>query len=178
MTSNSSRGPGEAMVTASRHGGGGTWRVPAFMLDAGIGSLMLAIGLWFWFGAAWIQSRSRGLMSPIEFPRAISAMLVLCAVLLIARSLIPGRLFSARLAKASALILVERPWFVLAAMGMSVLYPLLMANVGYYLATALWLPPFFWIAGYRRPVGIALATAGFLVFTSVIFQHVLGTPMP
>lgn len=173
MTGDPSRGAGEAEVTASVHGGREAFRLPAFVLDAGIGAVMLAIGLWFWFGAGWIQSQSRGLMSPIAFPRAISAMLVLCAVLLIARSLAPGRL-----AKASALVSVERPWFVLAAMGMTILYPLLMASLGYYLATALWLPPFFWIAGYRKPVGVALATAGFLVFTRVIFQHVLGTPMP
>lgn len=173
MTGEPSGGAGEAGAGARAHARGGGLRLPAFLLDAGIGAVMLAIALWFWFGSAAIQSQSRGLMSPIAFPRAISAMLVLCAVLLLARSLVPGRL-----AEASALVSVERPWFVLAAMGMTILYPLLMASLGYYLATALWLPPFFWIAGYRKPVGVALATAGFLVFTRVIFQHVLGTPMP
>lgn len=146
--------------------------LPAFVLDAGIGAVMLGVALWFWLEAATIQSQSRGLMSPVAFPKAISAMLGLCAVLMIARSLAP----SSRAAAGE--LSIERPWFVLAAMGMTILYPLLINGLGYYLATGIWLPPFLWIAGYRRPVGIALATLGFLVFTRVVFQQILGTPMP
>lgn len=148
-------------------------RIAAPLLDAGIGGLMLVIALWFWVKAAAIQSHSRGLMGPLAFPKGISALLAVCALLLIGRSLIPSRA-----AVAGALVTIERPWFVLAAMGMTIGYPLLIGALGYYLATGLWLPPFLWIAGYRKPVGMALATLGFLIFTRIIFQHVLGTPMP
>lgn len=147
-------------------------RLPAFLLDAGIGVMMLAVALWFWLEAAAIQSRSRGLMSPVAFPKAISAMLGLCAVLMIVRGLAPSR------REAAGEVVVQRPWFVVAAMGMTIVYPLLIDRLGYYLATGLWLPPFLWIAGYRKPIGIALATLGFLVFTRVVFQQILGTPMP
>lgn len=149
------------------------FRIPAFMLDSGIGVVMFAMALWFWLEAAAIQSHSRSLMGPVAFPKAISALLALCALLMIGRSLIPSRL-----AAAAASVSVERPWFVLAAMGMTIAYPLLIGSLGYYLATGLWLPPFLWIAGYRQPLGMAFATLGFLIFTRVIFQHVLGTPMP
>lgn len=148
-------------------------RVPARVLDASIGAVMLAIALWFWLEAAAIQSHSRSLMGPVAFPKAISALLALCALLMIGRSLAPSRL-----AAAAAAVSVERPWFVLAAMGMTIAYPLLIGALGYYLATALWLPPFLWISGYRQPFGMVFGTLGFLIFTRVIFQHVLGTPMP
>ncbi len=172
MTGEASPATGEAAGAASPVARGGVLRLPAFALDAAVGAVMLGIALWFWLEAAAIESRSRGLMSPLAFPKGISAMLALCAVLMIGRSLVPA-------ARAgSATVAVERPWFVLAAMGMAILYPLLLGWLGYYLATGLWLPPFLWIAGYRRPVGLAVATLGFLVFTRVIFQQVLGTPMP
>jgi hypothetical protein len=148
-------------------------RLRATLLEAGIGGLMFAIALWFWFGADAIQSDSRGLMSPVAFPEAISVLLALCAVLMIVRGLAP-----LRHAQTANYITVERPWFVLVAMGMTVIYPLLMGAFGYYLATALWLPPFLWVAGYRKPLGLAGATVGFLIFTRVIFQQLLGTPMP
>lgn len=160
-----------AEATPTTGAGAGLLRLPAFVLDAGIGAVMLGIALWFWLAAASIESQSRGLMSPLAFPKGISAMLGLCAVLMIVRSLMPA-------ARTPGIVAVERPWFVFAAMGMAILYPLLISWLGYYLATGVWLPPFLWIAGYRRPVGIALGTLGFLVFTRVVFQQVLGTPMP
>lgn len=162
-----------AEATSSARAPARILRVPAFALDAGVGTVMFVIALWFWVEAAAIQSHSRGLMGPVAFPKGISAMLGLCALLLIGRSCLPSRA-----AAAAATVSMERPWFVLAAMGMTIAYPLLIGSLGYYLATGLWLPPFLWITGYRKPVGMALATLGFLVFTRVIFQHVLQTPMP
>ena len=73
---------------------------------------------------------------------------------------------------------IRHPAAVLLAVVLVAAYPTLLAYLQYYLATALWLPPFLWLAGMRRSLGIVLTTAGFLLFTKVLFQMALGTPLP
>ena len=73
---------------------------------------------------------------------------------------------------------MPRPLAVLAAILLICGYPALISAVGYYLATAIWMVPFLLLAGMRRPVGIVASVAGFLLFTKVLFQMVLGTPLP
>lgn len=138
-----------------------------------IGVILIAMTAWLWIGAGEIDSRSTGLMGPTSFPHGIAVLLGGTSLILVARAALtlgtgPRRSF----------VTVLRPSAVVSAIAMSVIYPLLVGSVGYYIATALWLPPFLWIAGYRRPLGVLACSAGFLVFTWIVFQHVLGTPMP
>jgi hypothetical protein len=58
------------------------------------------------------------------------------------------------------------------------LFPLLMSSLGYYLATAAWLPLLLFVAGYRKPIGILVYTAGFLAFVKLGFDMILRTPLP
>lgn len=148
-------------------------RLSAPVLDIVIGAILVAMAVWLWIQVGAIDSRSTGLMGPTSFPHAIAVLLGGSALILMlraARALGPGR--------RASFVTVRRPSAVVCAIAMSVIYPLLVGALGYYIATALWLPPLLWIAGYRRPLGVLACSAGFLVFTWVVFQHVLGTPMP
>ncbi len=148
-------------------------RLSAKLLEIALGLLLLVLAIVFWFGAGAIDTHARGLMSARAFPRGIALLLGFSALALTARAALRMRTHGPGL-----LVKVERPAAVGAAMAMAVLYPVLIDAFGYYIATGLWLPPLLWIAGYRRPLGVLACSAGFLVFTRIIFQHVLGTPMP
>ena len=78
----------------------------------------------------------------------------------------------------AAAIRIQRPFAVAGAVVLVAIYPVLIAYLGYYAATAIWMVPFLFLAGMRNPVGIVAGTAGFLLFTKVLFQMVLGTPLP
>lgn len=140
--------------------------------DILVGTVMIAIAAWFWFGAAAIRSSARGLMGPLAFPRGVALLLAGCSLAMVLRAL------RRRHTAADHVQEVERHGFVAAAIGMTIIYPLLISWLGYYISTGLWLPPFLWIAGYRNPLGMLLCSLGFLLFTRVVFQVLLGTPMP
>ena len=145
--------------------------LPAPLLNAIGGLLLLAFAIWLWFGAAAIDGAGQGLVGPDGFPRIVAVLLAVSSVLLV--------LQSARVAKGRvAAIRVQRPAAVAGAIVLVVIYPVLIAYLGYYAATAIWMLPFLFLAGMRNPVRIVAGTAGFLLFTKVLFQMVLGTPLP
>jgi hypothetical protein len=77
-----------------------------------------------------------------------------------------------------AITVTERPGSVIAGMGLVILFPVLMTTLGYYIGSALWMPAFFVVAGYRKPLGIVVLTAGFLTFATVAFEMTLGVRLP
>jgi putative tricarboxylic transport membrane protein len=155
-------------------GGGAALSIPSVVLETAVGIFMLAVASWFWFDSYSIETRAPSSLSgPVAFPRGVAAMLAVCSVLFAWRS-VAARLRTGQ----SRAIPVERPLPVLVSMVLVVLYPLLLEWLGYYVATGVWLPVLLWVSGYRRPIGIALVSAGFLAFTKVVFQQMLGTPLP
>lgn len=164
---------------SGHEGGKAAWRgraltIPSVVLDSAIGVSMLAVALWFWLGASSIQTRSPfSLVGPAAFPRAISVLLAVCSLLFVGRS-VASRLRTG----ISTKVAIDRPVHVFAAMALVAAYPLLIDALGYYIATGLWLPVFLWVSGYKRPLGIVLVSIGFLVFTKIVFDKLLGTPLP
>ena len=164
-------GKGEAAAPSR---GGRVLAIPSVVLETAVGIFMLAVASWFWFESYSIETRAPGSLSgPVAFPRGVAAMLAVCSVLLVWRS-VAARMRTGQ----SRIVPVGRPLPVLASMVLVVVYPLLLEWLGYYVATGVWLPVFLWVSGYRRPVGLALVSLGFLVFTKVVFQQALGTPLP
>ena len=147
-------------------------RVAAPLLDSVIGLLMAGVALALWLGAAAFDRGTNPVDGPGTFPHAISLLLGATSLLLLGRSL------PRCLRGGSAAVVMRRPSAVFTAMGLVIAYPLLIQRLGYYSATAVWLPLLLWTAGYRKPLGVVLATLGFLAFSRVVFQHLLGTPMP
>ena len=146
--------------------------LPTPALEAAFGLVFLGVALWLWFGSYAIQGSSKGAMGPAGFPRGIALLLGLSAVLLTSRGV------RGVLAGATQRVSFGRPLPVLAAIVLVALYPLLLDWIGYYPLTALWLPALLYAAGYRRLIGVIGYTAGFLIFTRIVFQSILAVPMP
>jgi hypothetical protein len=53
-----------------------------------------------------------------------------------------------------------------------------MTTLSYYIGSALWMPAFFVVAGYRKPLGIVVLTVGFLAFAKVAFEMTLERRHP
>jgi putative tricarboxylic transport membrane protein len=68
-----------------------------------------------------------------------------------------------------------RFWSLLILM---VLYAVGLEPLGFYLASALFLPLTMVVLGGRRPWSILLATAGVLLFVYLVFALILGVPLP
>jgi hypothetical protein len=59
-----------------------------------------------------------------------------------------------------------------------IVYPLLLSHLGFYLATGPWLLVLLFVTGNRKPLPMVLCAAGFLIFTKVIFDMLIGIPLP
>jgi hypothetical protein len=149
-------------------------RISAAKSDVVAGAAFFALAAWLWHGAGDIEVVSSGGVGPAFFPRAVAILLALGSLLLMVQGLVP-RLFGLR---PDDTIQVQRPGSVLAAIVIVIGYAALLRPLTYYPATALLLPCMLWAAGLRRPVAIAACTIGFLVFTKILFETVLGTPLP
>ena len=112
-------------------------------------------------------------VGPATFPMGIAIGLAICAALLAGRGVL------AMTGKAENLpLVIGRPLWVVFGMGLVAAFPMLMTTAGYYISTAIWLPAFLLVAGYRNPIGIGLVTLGFLAFAKVAFEIILGVRLP
>ena len=144
------------------------------VIDLAVGLCLALLALAFWLGAAQFAETDVTGIGPATFPRAIALLFGLATIILIARAVAGLR----GLAPIGTVIF-ERPGYVIAGIVSVALFPvLLLTTLGYYIATALWMPAMFLIAGYRKPLGIVLYTVGFLVFTKVAFEMILGVRLP
>jgi len=161
----------------SEHGEGGpsfpVLRLPGSIVEIAAGVLFCCVAAMLWVGAHYISARTRGLMGPVAFPKGVAILLGGCSLVMIARAAL--RL---RSRGRDAAITFERPNSVFAAMALVIVYPLLIEKFGYYPATGVWLLPFLWSAGCRNPLVMLCCSVGFLIFTKIVFEMVLGTPMP
>lgn len=109
-------------------------------------------------------------MGPAAFPEGVALLLGGCSLFMIGRAAAHWH--------APERVRVERPGSVLAAMMLVVSYPVLIEHLGFYPATGLWLVPLLWVAGCRSMPVIGGCAIGFLVFTKLVFEMLLGTPLP
>jgi hypothetical protein len=149
-------------------------RISAAKSDVAAGAALFGLAAWLWHGAADIDVASSNGVGPAFFPRAVAILLAGGSLLLVLQGLAP-RLFGIRSDKT---IQVQRPGNVLAAIVIVIVYASLLRPLTYYPATALLLPCMLWAAGLRRPVAIVACTIGFLAFTKILFETLLGTPLP
>ena len=148
-------------------------KVSALVADALVALFMLAFAMALWVGVGAFAPGPWRAQGAGAFPRSIALLLGMCSLLLLGRTLLAWRG-----PKQPGSVAFRRPHAVVAAMLLAVAYPPLIDGLGYYLATAVWLPVLLWVAGYRKPKGVVLASIGFLVFSRIVFQQLLGTPMP
>ncbi len=147
-------------------------RLPGPLMNAIGGLLLLALAVWLWIGASDIDGTGTGMMTPDGFPRLVAVLLGLSSLLLVLQSC------RAALTGGMPAAVVPRHLPVVGAIVLIAVYPAMIVHLGFYLATAVWMAPFLLLAGMRSPVGIGASIVGFLLFTKVLFDMVLGTPMP
>jgi hypothetical protein len=143
------------------------------VVDLVVGFALVVLAAAFWFGAAEFDEVDTTGISAATFPRGIAVLLGVAAAMLVARAFtaLSGRL-------PTGITVTQRPGHVVAGMGLVILFPVLMTTLGFYIGSALWMPALFVVAGYRKPFGIAMLTAGFLAFAKVAFEMTLGVRLP
>ena len=142
-------------------------------VDLALGLVLTAAAATLWLAAAGFDEVDHTGVGPATFPRGVSALLGATALIIAGRGIAALAGFAAR-----EPVLTHRPLAVALGIGLVCAFPPLMTTAGYYAAVAVWLPAFLLVAGYRRPVGIVLATAGFVGFAWLVFQTLLGVRLP
>lgn len=145
----------------------------AAVLDVIVGTILTLLALGLWIGADYIERSSAGLMGPAGFPRGIALILGATSLLTAIRGVI-----DLRTGRDDERVTVDQPIPVLVTLLLVVAYPLLISSFGYYLATGPWLVALFFATGNRKPLPMLCYAAGFLIFTKLVFQMLIGIPLP
>lgn len=148
-------------------------RLPGGLVDLVFGLALAGAAAGLWAVAGGFEEADHTGVGPATFPRGLAALLGVSGLLLGVR----GALALAGVV-ASDEVVTHRPLSVLLGIVLVVAFPLLMTTAGYYIAVGAWLPVFLVVAGYRKPLGILLYTAGFLAFAKVAFEIILGVRLP
>lgn len=142
-------------------------------LDLLFGLLLVACAFALWIGADYIEGSTRGLMGPSGFPRGVAAVLGISSLIMAIRALL-----ALRSGSHGDEITVDQPLAVLINMVLIVVYPILIMTFGFYFATGPWLVALLFASGNRKIIPIIAYAVGFLVFTKLVFQMVIGVPLP
>jgi hypothetical protein len=134
---------------------------------------MAAMALSLWIGAAYIDKSTPGLRGPADFPRGIALIFGIVSLAMAVRGAI-----ALRNGRTIKMVTFQQPVAVLASMALVIVYPLLLSHLGYYLATGPWLLVLLFATGNRKWLTMLLCAAGFLVFTKVVFEILIGIPLP
>lgn len=138
-----------------------------------LGLVLAAGAAVLWLAAAGFDDVDNTGVGPATFPRGVSSLLAVASLL------IAGRGVAALAGQAAREpVITHRPLAVALGIGLVCVFPLLMTTAGYHAAVAVWLPAFFLVAGYRKPVGIIAVTAGFIGFAWLVFETILGVRLP
>ena len=143
------------------------------ILDILVGAAVCGVAAWFWIVAADIADEGEPGIGPTAFPQGLALCLGAAALVLVGRAVM--RMASRRFDPESV---TGRPHSVLAGIALVIAFPAVMARFGYYPAMGLLIPALLWAAGYRKPLGFVIYTAGFLAFTKLVFGLILKVPLP
>tara|TARA_R110000850_G_scaffold163452_3_gene288190 strand:- start:990 stop:1511 length:522 start_codon:yes stop_codon:yes gene_type:complete len=116
-------------------------------------------------GSAWVQAHT--------FPIGIGILAILSAVVL--ANLAIGRILSRQRDEALS---IYKPLTVFIGLICTIAYAIALPWLGFYLTSAIFTTAFGYAAGIRKVRSLAILTIGFLVFTKLIFDMALGTPLP
>jgi hypothetical protein len=148
-------------------------RLNGAVLDVIFGVALSLLALAFWIGADYVEGGSQGLMGSTGFPRGVSLLLGTTTLLMAIRG---G--FQLRSGSNVEFIAVDRPLAILANILLVIAYPILISTCGYYVATGPWLVLLLFASGNRKPLAMIAYATGFLVFTKLIFEMLIGVPLP
>ena len=111
-------------------------------------------------------------LGPATFPYIIVIVIAFLSCLLIYRGL------KNKNDAEQPIIKIKRKNNVFFVILLVLVYIILLPIIGYYISTALAFPAILWFAGERKPLKIVSITAGFIVFALLVFDMLLGVPLP
>ena len=142
-------------------------------LDVLFGVLLVLFAVALWIGADYIEGGSHKLMGPAGFPRGVALILGFSSFLMTIRGLL-----ALRAGAHGEEIRIDQPLAVIINMALIIVYPILITTFGYYVATGPWLVALLFASGNRKILPIIAYAVGFLVFTKLVFQMMIGVPLP
>jgi hypothetical protein len=166
-------GGGEDGATPPSPSPPGSLVLAAGAMEMIVGVVLALAAVAIWLTAHAFDDAEGDAVGPATFPKGIAILLGVTAMLLAGQGLLARRGRS-RLER----VAIGRPFGVIGGAVLMIVFPALMKLIGYYAATAVFLPAFLLVAGYTRPLGILLVTAGFLIFAKVAFELALGVRLP
>jgi hypothetical protein len=142
-------------------------------LDVLFGVLSLLLAIIMWIGADYIERGSGTLVGPAGFPKGVSLILGFSSLLLTLRGVL-----ALRSGSRGDEVAIDQPVAVLISMVLIVVYPILLARFGYYTVTGPWLVALLFASGNRKIPQIIGYAVGFLIFTKLVFELLIGVPLP
>jgi hypothetical protein len=130
---------------------------------------LAAVGCVFVYGALEFSDEDK-LVGAGTVPMIAGGLLVILSVWGLAGAIVRRR--------DSSEFVVDRPFQVLFAMVLVLIFPPAMDLFGYYLTALFWVPAFAWIAGARSWITCLLVGSAVLVLAKFVFEMLLGTPLP
>lgn len=143
------------------------------MADLVAASILVIGSIWYIVEAMSFPTRGSAWVQAHTFPIGIGILGILAALML-------GLLAVRRIQTKQHLELIEvrKPLIVLFGLACTFAYALVLNWLGFYLTSALFTTLFGYVAGIRKIGPLVALTLGFLVFTKLIFEMALGTPLP
>lgn len=135
----------------------------------------IVVAVWLWLGSYAFDEGGRGLMGPAAFPRGVALLLGAASLVLAFRGV---RQMVRPVAHHAVPVVFRRPSAVVVAAVLIVLYPLLLPRFGFYPTTGVWLLALLWCAGQRNVIWGLVTVLAFLVVVKLVFQMVMGIPLP
>jgi hypothetical protein len=148
--------------------------LPEALIDVTFGLVLTAFAAALWLGADYIEGNNRTLMGPAGFPRGVALIFGAASLLMTAR----GLAASFRSTHRDDVVVFHRPLLVVANIALVVAYPILLTSFGYYATTGPWLIALLFATGNRKILPIIGYSIGFLLFTKLVFQMLIGVPLP
>lgn len=162
-----------AGVPAEAQDDGAVVRVRSDVADIVLGLVLMVAAAGFLIATRQLDGPDHTGIGSATFPTGIAILFGVVSGLLVLRG-------ARGLAGPEAVppVTIGRPVALIISIGLVCVFPLMMAKLGYYVATAIWLPAFLLAAGYRKPLGLLLYTGGFLAFAKLAFEMTLGVRLP
>jgi putative tricarboxylic transport membrane protein len=133
----------------------------------------ILIGLWFLINSLFLAGTQNAMdVGPSAFPMLSAVGIILVSAVCIVRFV------RGRNKEEAEKITIRNQNKVLLSMALLVAYVLVMQMAGYYIASILFIPVFLYAVGVKRLVQLVPISAGFVLFAYVVFDYLLGVPMP
>lgn len=143
--------------------------LPRRIVEPVVLSIVLLTAIGFFWGARSIRSFSEDAVGAQTFPTALAVLLIaLSGVMIVAALRLP----------AEQTVTIKRPRALFVSMVLLLIFPGLVELLGYYILIVPWVLVFGWAARVRSPFLIGITVATVLFVARVVFQMILGTPMP